>query len=165
LPQYFLSGRLRISALLLTAEKTVLILVSTCITTYFITRQLELTFSITAAANIVNTFGKDPPFPLDTYPHGVYHKSMKSHYKDVKVQAEKRINIIKGQLDGLQKMIENDEYCINLLNQSLAIQNSLRSLDTILFERHLKTHVIEQLKHEEENAVSELVALFKRVNK
>lgn len=89
---------------------------------------------------------------------------MKSSYSDVKVQAQKRINILKGQLDGLQKMIEQDEYCMDLLTQSLAIQNSLRSLDSILFERHLRTHVSEQFKHEEEKAVSELVKLFKRVN-
>lgn len=90
---------------------------------------------------------------------------MKTHYQDVKVQAQKRINIIKGQLDGLQRMIESDEYCIDLLNQSLAIQNSLRSLDAVLFERHLSTHVSHQFKQEEEKAVTELVSLFKRVNK
>lgn len=90
---------------------------------------------------------------------------MKSHYSDVKEEAQKRINIIKGQLDGLQKMIDQDEYCIDLLNQSLAIQNSLKSLDSILFERHLQTHVSHQFKNEEEKAVTELVTLFKRVNK
>ena len=90
---------------------------------------------------------------------------MKSHYEDIKVKAQKRINIIKGQLDGLQKMIEQDEYCMDLLNQSLAIQNSLRSLDAVLFERHLSTHVIHQMKNEETKAINELVTLFKRVNK
>jgi len=64
---------------------------------------------------------------------------MKTYYVDVKEQAKKRINIIKGQLDGLQKLIEADEYCMDLLNQSLAIQNSLRSLDSVLFERQLTT--------------------------
>lgn len=102
---------------------------------------------------------------LDIYPLGVYHIFMKSHYSDVKEEAQKRINIIKGQLDGLQKMIDQDEYCIDLLNQSLAIQNSLKSLDSILFERHLQTHVSHQFKNEEEKAVTELVTLFKRVNK
>jgi CsoR family transcriptional regulator, copper-sensing transcriptional repressor len=96
---------------------------------------------------------------------GVYHIFMKSRYEDVKVKAQKRINIIKGQLDGLQRMIDDDEYCIDLLNQSLAIQNSLKSLDTVLFERHLTTHVAHQFKNEEEKAVNELVTLFKRVNK
>lgn len=90
---------------------------------------------------------------------------MKSHYADVKVKAQKRINIIKGQLDGLQKMIEADEYCLDVLNQSLAIQNSLRSLDSVLFERHLTTHVSDQFKNEQEKTVTELVKLFKRVNK
>lgn len=90
---------------------------------------------------------------------------MKSHYVDKKVNAQKRINIIKGQLDGLAKMIDADEYCIDLLNQSLAIQNSLRSLDSVLFERHLRTHVAEQFRKNPEKAISELVTLFKRVNK
>jgi DNA-binding FrmR family transcriptional regulator len=90
---------------------------------------------------------------------------MKSHYVDVKVKAQKRINIIKGQLDGLRKMIDTDEYCIDLLNQSLAIQNSLRSLDSVLFERHLTTHVSHQFKNEENKAVDELVTLFNRINK
>lgn len=90
---------------------------------------------------------------------------MKSHYEDVKEAAEKRINIIKGQLDGLQKMIGNNEYCIDLLNQSLAIQNSLKSLDTLLLERHLETHVAHQMVNEKEKAVSELVTLFKRSKK
>jgi CsoR family transcriptional regulator, copper-sensing transcriptional repressor len=90
---------------------------------------------------------------------------MKSQYEDVKVAAQKRINIIKGQLDGLQRMIDNDEYCIDILNQSLAIQNSLRSLDSVLFKRHLETHVSHQMEHQSEKAISELVTLFKRINK
>lgn len=90
---------------------------------------------------------------------------MKSHYEDVKEKSEKRINIIKGQIDGLQKMIEDDTYCIDVLNQSLAIQNSLKSLDAVLFERHLTTHVKHQMHQEPEKAVEELVTLFKRINK
>lgn len=89
---------------------------------------------------------------------------MKTHYEDVKVKAQKRINIIKGQLDGLQKMIEADEYCIDLLTQSLAIQNSLKSLDAVLFERHLQTHVAHQFSREEKVATKELVKLFKRIH-
>lgn len=89
---------------------------------------------------------------------------MNSQYQKVKEQAKKRIAVIKGQLDGLQRMIEQDSYCIDILNQSLAIQNSLKSLDTLLFERHLKTHVADQFKREKSNAIKELVRLFKRIN-
>mgnify|MGYP001589832028 CR=1 FL=1 len=89
---------------------------------------------------------------------------MKSSYDDTKIHAKKRINIIKGQLDGLQKMIDNDEYCIDLLNQSLAIQNSIKSLDGLLFERHLQTHVAHQFHAEPEKAQEELLKLFKRIH-
>lgn len=84
--------------------------------------------------------------------------------KNVKSEAQKRINIIKGQLDGLLKMIEEDKYCIDLLNQSLAIQNSIKSLDALLFERHLKTHVIDQFQNETHKAIEELLRLFKRTH-
>lgn len=84
--------------------------------------------------------------------------------KDVKNLAKKRINIIKGQLDGLLKMIRKDEYCVDLLNQSLAIQNSLKSLDALLFERHLKTHVVGQFRNQKGKAIEELTRLFKRIH-
>jgi len=84
--------------------------------------------------------------------------------EDVKNEAKKRINIIKGQLDGLLKMIEKDEYCVDLLNQSLAIQNSIKSIDGILFERHLKIHVGDQFKNEPGKATEELLKLFKRIH-
>lgn len=84
--------------------------------------------------------------------------------EDVKSKAQKRINIIKGQLDGLLKMIEQDQYCIDVLNQSLAIQNSIKSLDSVILEKHLKTHVSEQFIKEKEKAVKELLKLFGRVH-
>jgi CsoR family transcriptional regulator, copper-sensing transcriptional repressor len=90
---------------------------------------------------------------------------MKSNYEDKKISAQKRLNIIKGQIEGLGKMIQDDVYCIDILNQSLAIQNALRGLDTVLFERHLKTHVGHQFKSDDAKAIPELVELFKRINK
>ena len=90
---------------------------------------------------------------------------MKSHYEDVKEKAEKRLNIIRGQFEGLAKMIDEDVYCIDVLNQSLAIQNSLKSLDSVLFERHITTHVKHQMHSEPAKATDELVTLFKRINK
>jgi CsoR family transcriptional regulator, copper-sensing transcriptional repressor len=90
---------------------------------------------------------------------------VKANYEDLKEKAQKRLNIIKGQLEGLNKMIEKDEYCVDLLNQSLAIQNSLKSLDSVLLHRHLSTHVSEQFKTDQKKAVNELLELFKRNNK
>ena len=80
-------------------------------------------------------------------------------------QAKRRINIIKGQLDGLMKMIENDEYCIDLLDQSSAIQQSLKSLDAVILERHLTTHVSHQFETQPERAIKELLKVFKKSSK
>lgn len=85
--------------------------------------------------------------------------------KNVKELAKKRINIIKGQLDGLVKMIEEDKYCIDLLDQSLAIQNSIKSLDAVLFSRHLKTHAVGQFRNQKDKAIEELLKLFKRIHR
>jgi DNA-binding FrmR family transcriptional regulator len=90
---------------------------------------------------------------------------MKNPKEPNKNEYTKRINIIKGQLDGLLRMIEEDHYCIDILDQSLAIQNSLRSLDALIFERHLQKHVVHQFKNEREKAIKELSKLFKKVNR
>lgn len=97
-------------------------------------------------------------------PPGYILLSYMNKNKDVKELAKKRINIIKGQLNGLLKMIEEDEYCIDLLNQSLAIQNSIKSLDALIFEKHLKTHVVDQFQNEKDKTIEELLRLFKRIH-
>ena len=90
---------------------------------------------------------------------------MDQKYKDTTTQAKRRINIIKGQLDGLMKMIKSDEYCVDILTQSSSIQNSLKSLDGLILERHLYTHVAHQFKTEKDKAIKELLKVFKQSSK
>ena len=80
----------------------------------------------------------------------------------LKKRAVHRAKIIRGQIDGLVKAIENEVYCPKLLEQSLSIQRSLKSLDALLLENHLRTHVKHQLQHkkEEKRTVKELVDLY-----
>lgn len=61
--------------------------------------------------------------------------------QDIKKRASHRSKIIEGQFKALVKAIENEEYCIDILTQSLAIQQSLRSLNKLVLENHMKTHV------------------------
>lgn len=84
---------------------------------------------------------------------------------EIKTLAEKRINIIKGQLDGLFRMIDSNEYCTDILDQSLAIQNSLKSLDNLILERHMRIHVAELFKSDKERAIKELLKIFKKKQK
>lgn len=78
-----------------------------------------------------------------------------------------RARIIRGQLDGLIKAVEREEYCPNLLELSLSIQRSLKSLDAYVLENHLRVHVGKQMRRqgEEEKAVKELIKIYTLSNK
>ena len=80
----------------------------------------------------------------------------------LKHRAIHRAKIIRGQLDGLVNAIEKEMYCPELLEQSLSIQRSLKSLDSFLLENHLRTHVRHQMetKGEQEKAVKELIKVY-----
>lgn len=85
----------------------------------------------------------------------------------LKNRAIHRAKIIRGQMDGLIKAIEKEEYCPTLLEQSRSIQRSLKSLDGYILENHLRTHVKHQMrrKGEEEKAVKELIKVYTLSNK
>lgn len=85
----------------------------------------------------------------------------------LKKRAIHRAKIIRGQLDGLIKAIEKEAYCPELLEQSLSIQRSIKSLDAFLLENHLRTHVKHQMrmKGENEKAIKELIRIYNLSNK
>lgn len=69
---------------------------------------------------------------------------------------------------GVQKMIENEEYCTDILTQNLAIQKSISSLNKLLLENHVRIHIkhglSSQSEAEQEKAVEELLALYEFTN-
>ena len=60
------------------------------------------------------------------------------------MQAQRRLKIVAGQVAGAQKQIDEDRYCIEVLDLSLSIQTALRSLDGLVIEGHLRTHVVDR---------------------
>lgn len=78
-------------------------------------------------------------------------------------QALRRIKIIEGHLKHVQKMLEEDAYCIDILNQSQAVQRALKQMDLELLEQHLSTCTAEAIRSgKREQAVREVVEVFKR---
>ena len=69
---------------------------------------------------------------------------------------------------GLQKMIDNEAYCMDILTQGLAIQKSIASLNKLILENHLRTHVTDMFNAEDmkshEKAVAELLSLYELNN-
>lgn len=88
--------------------------------------------------------------------------------KDIKNRALHRAKILEGQMRGLQKMIDSDDYCMDILTQSLAIQKSIGSLNKLILENHVRTHIKEtlssSLENEQEKAITELLTLYELTN-
>jgi len=87
---------------------------------------------------------------------------------DLKKRALHRARILEGQLRGVTRMIENEEYCVDIITQTLAIQKSLRSLDKLLIENHLRTHVAHMFAAggaQQESAIDELLTVYELENR
>lgn len=79
-----------------------------------------------------------------------------------KKQALRRLQIIKGQLNGLEKMIKDEKYCVDIITQSSAIKQALSGIDNLLLEHHLATHVAMQMKSgETKKATGEILKVYK----
>lgn len=83
---------------------------------------------------------------------------------DLKKRALHRSKIIQGQLKGVEKMIEDEKYCMDIITQNLAIQKSLSSLNKLVLENHLRTHLSAQMtsasQEQHAKAIKELLDLY-----
>ncbi len=58
-------------------------------------------------------------------------------YSDHKEQVQKRLRRVEGQVRGLQRMVDEDKYCIDVLTQISAATSALRAVALELLEDHL----------------------------
>lgn len=86
---------------------------------------------------------------------------MKNEVQTKKQKLIHRMKIIQGHLKSIEKMIDEDAYCIDIIHQSRAVQTALKKMDMVIIDNHLHHCVIDQVKNgEEKKAVEELLALF-----
>ena len=78
-----------------------------------------------------------------------------------KARALHRIKIIKGHLNSVEKMLEDNAYCVDVVHQSRAVQKALKKLDLLIIEDHLKGCVVHQIQSGQSKKTSdELLRLF-----
>lgn len=81
-------------------------------------------------------------------------------------KAINRLHIIQGQLQGLEKITQDNKYCIDIIRLSLAIQKSLQSFNKLMLENHLKEHVAHQfMSGKDKQAIKELSDIYFLNNK
>lgn len=81
---------------------------------------------------------------------------------DTKKRTLHRLKIARGHLNKVISMVENDEYCINVLHQSQAVQSALKSTDNLILDNHLKTCVVSQIKNGKVEAIQEIMEVFEK---
>ena len=80
---------------------------------------------------------------------------------EAKRAALKRLSYIEGHLAGVRRMIEGDQYCVDILKQTFAIRRAIQKMESIVLEGHLHSHVIEGVKDGREHQVlGELLELY-----
>lgn len=83
-----------------------------------------------------------------------------------KEQLISRLKRVEGQVRGIQKMIESDRYCVDILTQISAINAAMNKVGLSLLEGHTHHCVADAIKDGDgEEAIQELMEVFKRFNK
>lgn len=76
-----------------------------------------------------------------------------------------RLKRIEGQIRGLQKMVESDAYCPDILVQSSAATSALNSFNKVLLGCHIRSCVAEDIRAGKDETVDELCELLQRLMK
>ena len=71
----------------------------------------------------------------------------------------KRLARIEGQVKGLQRMVQDGRYCIDILNQVSAVTRALEQVGLVVMRRHIDSCVSEAIRSKDGSAkVTELMA-------
>ncbi len=93
-----------------------------------------------------------------------------SERKKMRTPAEKKALMVRlrraeGQIRGIEKMVENDAYCPDILVQVSAVTSALNSFSRELLACHLRSCVVEDIRAGRDESVDELVKLVQKLMK
>lgn len=83
---------------------------------------------------------------------------------NVKKQVVNRLRSIAGHVQGIERMVESDVYCIDVIKQVLAVQSALTKVSNLALESHLQTCVTTAIRgqepDEQKRVIDEIVDVF-----
>lgn len=81
----------------------------------------------------------------------------------------RRLKSVEGHVRGVQRMVEEDAYCIDVVNQILAIQRALKKVSGLVLDDHLHSCVTDAMRGPDEatreRVLGELVEVFEATGK
>ncbi len=73
----------------------------------------------------------------------------------------RRLKIIEGQIRGLQDLIANNTYCIDVITQTSAVKQALSNIEDVLLKNHLSHCALDQIKSgKERKAIEEILKVY-----
>jgi DNA-binding FrmR family transcriptional regulator len=77
-----------------------------------------------------------------------------------------RLRRIEGQVQGIQRMVEEDKYCVDILLQLTAVQGAVEQVQRLLLGRHIESCVADAIRpgstRDRQKKVDELLEVFSR---
>ncbi|MCR4671933.1 MAG: metal-sensing transcriptional repressor [Lachnospiraceae bacterium] len=95
--------------------------------------------------------------------HGIHEKTDRSEEQVRKLL--NRLNRIEGQIRGIQKMVENNAYCPDILVQVSAASCALNSFSRELLASHIRNCVADDIRSGNDETIEELVKLTQKLMK
>lgn len=88
---------------------------------------------------------------------------IKEREEEEKQKLIRRLNIIAGQVSGLQQMVLNDRYCADILVQISSTTNALKSLGNEILKNHMKSCMVEEIQKGNFSTIDEILDLVNRL--
>jgi len=86
--------------------------------------------------------------------------------QETKAKILGRMRRIEGQVQGLQRMVDNEAYCVDILMQIAAVQGALEQVEKLLLGRHIESCVADAIRSgsrgERQQKIDELLDVFAR---
>ena len=99
--------------------------------------------------------GEEPAAPATGHKHG-------PSYANDKAKILSRLRRIEGQVRGVERMVENDQYCVDVLTQMSSIISALRATGLLVLEDHIRGCVVGADKDDQEAVLDELNGAIER---
>jgi DNA-binding FrmR family transcriptional regulator len=85
------------------------------------------------------------------------------HAKELKDGMIARLKKIEGQIRGISRMIDEDVYCDDILNQVAAVESALNGVKQLLLEAHMKSCIVEQIEEGKYEVIDELLRTIRKL--
>jgi DNA-binding FrmR family transcriptional regulator len=107
--------------------------------------------------------GKVPGETAPAVAHPPTQRRAAHHSGETKRALVNRLRRIEGQIRGIARMVEEDVYCDDVLNQVTSVEAALNGVRRRLLEAHIRSCVVEQIAEGELDVVDELMKTIERM--